>query len=70
MAGAKFAKLGVLTLMRESALRESAPIGPEAETRASARGSTVANGDDRSEVALTLTPPRDSSPNPKGVTYY
>jgi len=69
MAGAKFAKLGVLTLMRESALRESAPIGPEAETRASARGSKVANGDDRSEVALTLTPPRDSSPNPKGVTY-
>ena len=41
----------------------------EAETRASARGSRVANGDDRSELALTLTPPRDSSPNPKGVTY-
>jgi hypothetical protein len=51
----------VLTLMRESALRESAPIGPEAETRASARGSRVAYGDDRSELALTLTPPRDSS---------
>ena len=45
------------------------PIGPEAETRASARGSRVASGDDRSELALTLTPPRDSSLNPKGVTY-
>jgi hypothetical protein len=32
----------VVTLMRKGALRESAPIGPEAETRASARGSRVA----------------------------
>ena len=69
MAGAKFAKPGVLTLTRESALRESALIGPEAETRASARGSRVAYGDDRSELALTLTPPRDSSAPMKPVTY-